>query len=79
MKGIGLMGIVLSLLMCSCVPYITLEATDDLTAEEYSATGVSPATLDEIQSFLKEDRVECFYQMSMIARISLLTCGAVPI
>ena len=58
MKRIRLMGVVLSLLMCSCVPYITLEATDDLTAEEYSTAGISPATLDEIQSFLKEDRVD---------------------
>jgi Leucine-rich repeat (LRR) protein len=57
MNRIGLIGVVLSLLMCSCVPYITMEATDDLIAEEYSAANVSPATLEEIQSFLKEDRI----------------------
>ncbi len=44
--------------MCSCVPYITMKATDDLIAEEYSGATVSPATLEEIQSFLKEDRTD---------------------
>jgi Leucine-rich repeat (LRR) protein len=58
MKRIGLIGVVLSLLMCSCVPYITTEATDDLIAEEYAAASVGPATLEEIQSFLKEDRID---------------------
>ena len=58
MKRIGLIGVVFSLLMCSCVPYITMEATDDLIAEEYSAADASPATLEEIQSFLKEDRID---------------------
>ena len=58
MKRIGLIGVVLSLLMCSCVAYRTTEATDDLIAEEYAAANVGPATLEEIQSFLKEDRVD---------------------
>ncbi len=58
MNRIGLIGVVLSLLMCSCVPYITMEATDDLVAEEYSAANAGPATLEEIQSFLKEDRTD---------------------
>ncbi|MDH4269752.1 MAG: leucine-rich repeat domain-containing protein [Dehalococcoidia bacterium] len=40
------------------MPYITMEATDDLIAEEYSAADASPATLEEIQSFLKEDRID---------------------
>lgn len=44
--------------MCSCVPHITATTTDDLIAEEYSAANVSPATLEEIQSFLKEDRID---------------------
>jgi Leucine-rich repeat (LRR) protein len=58
MKRIGLMGVILGLLMCSCAPYITTEATDDLIAEEYSPANASPATLEEIQSFLKEDRID---------------------
>jgi len=35
-----------------------MKATDDLVVEEYSAANASPATLEEIQSFLKEDRVD---------------------
>jgi Leucine-rich repeat (LRR) protein len=58
MNRIGLIGVVLSLLMCSCVPYITTKAADDLIAEEYSAANASPATLEEVQSFLKEDRTD---------------------
>jgi len=58
MKRIGLLGVVLSILMCSCVAYRTTEATDDLIAEEYAAANVGPATLEEIQSFLKEDRID---------------------
>jgi len=58
MNRIGLIGLVLSLLMCSCAPYITTEATDDLIAEEYSAANVSPATLEEVRSFLEEDRID---------------------
>jgi len=58
MKRIGLIGVVLSLLMCSCVPYIATKATDALMMEEYSAANANPATLEEIQSFLKEDRVD---------------------
>jgi Leucine-rich repeat (LRR) protein len=44
--------------MCSCVPYIATKATDDLMLEEYSAANASPATLEQIQSFLKEDRID---------------------
>ena len=58
MNKIGLVGVILGLLMCSCAPYITTEATDDLIAEEYSPANASPATLEEIQSFLKEDRID---------------------
>jgi hypothetical protein len=58
MNRIGLVGVVLSLLMCSCVPYTAMEVTDDLIAEEYSAANAGPATLEEIQSFLKEDRTD---------------------
>src|SRR5512136_287171 len=58
MNKIGLVGVVLGLLMCSCVPYTTTEAPDDLIAEEYSAADVGPATLEEVQSFLKEDRTD---------------------
>jgi Leucine-rich repeat (LRR) protein len=58
MNKIGLMAVVLSLFMCSCVSHITTTATDDLIAEEYSAANVSPATLEEIQSFLKEDKID---------------------
>jgi Leucine-rich repeat (LRR) protein len=58
MKRLGFIGIVLSLLMCSCVPYITTKTTDDLIAEEYFGASVSPTTLEEVQSFLKEDRID---------------------
>ena len=58
MKRLGLIGVVLSLLMCSCVPYIATKATDALMMEEYSAANANPATSEEIQSFLKEDRVD---------------------
>jgi len=58
MNKVGLIGVVLSLLMCSCVPYITMEVTDDLRAEQYSPAQVRPATVEEIQSFLKEDRTD---------------------
>jgi len=58
MKRIGLIGIVFGLLMCSCVPYINTRATDALMIEEYSTSNANPATLEEIQSFLKEDRVD---------------------
>jgi len=58
MKRIIVVGVVLSLLMCSCVPYISTKATDALMIEEYSAANANPATLEEIQSFLKEDRVD---------------------
>ena len=58
MKRLGLIGVVLSLLMCSCVPYIATKATDALMVEDYSAANAGPATLEEIQSFLKEDRVD---------------------
>jgi hypothetical protein len=58
MKRIGLIGVALSLLMCSCVPYIAREATDGLIAEEYSAVNASPATSEEIQSFLKADNID---------------------
>ena len=44
--------------MCSCVPYIATKATDALMMEEYSAANANPATSEEIQSFLKEDRVD---------------------
>jgi Leucine-rich repeat (LRR) protein len=58
MNKIGLVGVILGLLMCSCAPYITTEATHALIAEEYSPANASPATLEEIQSFLKEDRID---------------------
>lgn len=58
MQKIGLVSVILGLLMCSCAPYVTTEATHALIAEEYSPANVSPATLEEIQSFLKEDRVD---------------------
>ena len=58
MRRIGLISVVLGLLMCSCVPYIATKATDDLMLEEYSAANASPATLEQIQSFLKEDRID---------------------
>ena len=35
-----------------------MEVTDDLIAEEYSAANGSAATLEEIQSFLGEDRID---------------------
>jgi Leucine-rich repeat (LRR) protein len=40
------------------VPYIATKATDALMMEEYSAANANPATLEETQSFLKEDRVD---------------------
>ncbi|MFC1927846.1 leucine-rich repeat domain-containing protein [Chloroflexota bacterium] len=40
------------------MPYIATKATDALMMEEYSAANANPATLEEIQSFLKEDRVD---------------------
>ncbi len=58
MKRIGLIGVVFGLLMCSCVPYIGTRATDALMIEGYLASNASPATLEEIQSFLKEDRID---------------------
>jgi len=58
MNKIGLVGVILGLLMCSCAPYITTEATHVLIAEEYSPANASPATSEEIQSFLKEDRID---------------------
>jgi len=58
MKRIGLIGVVFGLLMCSCVPYISTRATDALMIEGYLASNASPATLEEVQSFLKEDRID---------------------
>jgi hypothetical protein len=58
MRRIGLIGVVFSLLMCSCVPYIGTRATDALMIEGYFASNASPATLEEVQSFLKEDRID---------------------
>jgi hypothetical protein len=58
MRRVGLIGVVLSLLMCSCVPYISMKTTGDLMVEEYSPVNVGPATLEEVESFLKEDTID---------------------
>jgi hypothetical protein len=58
MKRIGLIGIVFSLLMCSCGSYISTRTTDALMIEGYVASNANPATLEEIQLFLREDKID---------------------